>query len=445
MPMNPTLETTTMRKVYTRLLPFSVLCMFVCYLDRVNVGFAALTMNKDLGLSAYFFGLGAGAFYGGYCLFEVPSNLVLERVGARFWLARIMITWGLFSGAMALASGPISFVVLRFMLGAAEAGFFPGILFYFHSWFPMRHRGRMISWFTVATPISVALGGPISTGLLGLNGVFGLRGWQWIFIVEAIPAIILGFVLLIYLRDRPSQADWLTDEEKEWLATELTHERREVERVRTYTLFQSLTDFRVLALAVIYFGIVTASVGLVIFVPQIIKQMGVSNLQTGFLTMIPYLVGTISMIVWGHVCDRMRERRWNLVIACLVGAVGLIVAGMLGRSFWALAAMCLATIGFYGSKGPFWPLPSTFLTGTAAAAGMTLINSVGNLGGFFGPFIVGWIKDSTGRFDNGLYALAGFMLLAAVVTVIGVQAPRRSGAPNLGVGASAGGAAPLKR
>jgi ACS family tartrate transporter-like MFS transporter len=306
-----------------------------------------------------------------------------------------------------------------------RAGFFPGILFYFHYWFPMRHRGRMISWFTVATPISVALGGPISTGLLGLDGTFGLAGWQWVFIAEATPAVILGFVVLIYLRDRPAHASWLTSEEKEWLAAELAQERREIESVRTYTLFQSLTNIRVLALAVIYFGIVTASVGLVIFVPQIIKELGVSNLATGFLAAIPYIVGTVSMIAWGYISDRMGERRWNLFTGCLVGAVGLIAAGLLGGSFWSLLAMCLATIGFYGSKGPFWPLPSTFLTGTAAAAGMALINSVGNVGGFMGPFVVGWIKDSTGSFNNGLYALAGFMVLAAVVTVAGVQAPRR--------------------
>jgi MFS transporter, ACS family, tartrate transporter len=433
--MNPTVEQTAMRKVYVRLLPFSVLCMFVCYLDRVNVGFAALTMNKDLGLSAYLFGLGAGAFYGGYCLFEVPSNLVLEKVGARFWLARIMITWGLFSGGMAFVRGPIGFVVLRFLLGAAEAGFFPGILYYFHYWFPTRHRGRMISWFTVATPISVALGGPISTGLLGLDGVLTLRGWQWVFIAEAVPAIILGFLLLAYLRDHPTQAGWLTVEEKRWLTAELAQERRDLEAIRTYTLWQALTNIRVLALAVIYFGIVTASVGLVIFVPQIIRQMGVSNLQTGFLTMIPYVVGTISMIIWGYVSDRMRERRWNLFFGCLAGAVGLALAGMLDRSLWALAAMCLATIGFYGSKGPFWPLPSTFLTGTAAAAGMALINSVGNIGGFFGPFIVGWVKDSTGTFAEGMYALAAFMVLAAAVTAIGVQGrrPQRASA-RLGIG-----------
>jgi len=230
--MTRTAEQTTMRKVYLRLLPFSILCMFVCYLDRVNLGFAALTMNKDLGFSAYLFGLGAGAFYGGYCLFEVPSNLLLEKVGARFWLARIMITWGLFSGAMAFVSGPISFVSLRFLLGAAEAGFFPGILFYFHYWFPARHRGRMISWFTVATPISVALGGPISTALLGLDGTFGLAGWRWVFLVEAAPAVILGFVLLVYLRDRPAHASWLTQEEKDWITSELAHEKRELEAVR---------------------------------------------------------------------------------------------------------------------------------------------------------------------------------------------------------------------
>src|SRR6266481_6092122 len=236
-------------------------------------------------------------------------------------------------------------------------------LLYFHYWFPARHRGRMISWFTVATPISIALGGPISTGLLGLDGTFGLAGWRWVFLVEALPAVILGFVLLIYLRDRPAHASWLTQEEKDWIAGELAHERRELEAVRTYTLFQSLTNIRVVALAVIYFGIITASVGLVIFVPQIIKQLGVSNLQTGFLTMIPYVVGTISMVAWGYVSDRMQERKWNLFIGCLVGAAGLIFAGLLGGSFWSLAAMCLATIGFYGSKGTFWPLPSTFLTG----------------------------------------------------------------------------------
>jgi ACS family tartrate transporter-like MFS transporter len=283
----------------------------------------------------------------------------------------------------------------------------------------------MISWFTIATPISVAFGGPISTGLLGLDGVFGLAGWKWVFLAEAAPAVILGFLLLTYLRDRPGHAAWLTHEEKDWIETELAHEKRELEAVRTYTLFQSLTNIRVIALAVIYFGVITASVGLVIFVPQIIKQLGVSNLQTGFLTMIPYVVGTISMVVWGYVSDRMQERKWNLFIGCLVGAAGLIIAGLLGGSFWSLAAMCLATIGFYGSKGPFWPLPSTFLTGTAAAAGMALINSVGNVGGFIGPFLVGWIKDSTGNFDSGLYALAGFMLLAAVITAVGVQVPRR--------------------
>jgi MFS transporter, ACS family, tartrate transporter len=423
--MTPTAEKTTMRKIYLRLLPFSILCMFVCYLDRVNVGFAALTMNKDLGLSAYLFGLGAGAFYGGYCLFEVPSNLILEKVGARVWLARIMITWGLCSGAMAFVSGPVSFVILRFLLGAAEAGFFPGILFYFHYWFPARHRGRMISWFTVATPISVAVGGPISTAILGLDDTFGLAGWQLVFLLEAAPAVILGFLLLTYLRDRPANASWLTREEKDWIESEIARETYELETVRKYTLFQALTNIRVLALAVIYFGVVTASVGLVIFVPQIIKQLGVSNLQTGFLTMIPYVVGTISMVVWGYVSDRMQERKWNLFIACLVGAAGLVIAGWLGGSFWSLAAMCLATIGFYGSKGPFWPLPSTFLTGTAAAAGMALINSVGNLGGFMGPFLVGWIKDATGSFETGLYALAGFMLLAAVVTAVGVHAPHR--------------------
>ena len=423
-------ERSAMRKVYLRLLPFGCLCMIVCYLDRINVGFAALTMRADLGLSATAFGFGAGCFYAGYCSFEIPSNIILMKVGARFWIARIMLTWGLLSMAMALVWNTTSFITLRFLLGLAEAGFFPGMLLYFTFWFPSAHRGRMVAWFGVATPVAVAIGGPISSVLMLLDGIWGLAGWKWLFIGEALPAVILGFVCLVYLVDGPLKANWLTAEEKAWLAAEMERERKEVTEAHgLISMWQALINPRVLALAVIYLGIVTASVGLVLFAPQIIKQAGLSNFATGFVTSIPYIAGVIGMILWGHLSDRMNERRWNLFAGCVLSAAALVLAGWLVGTIVAVAAMCLATVGFYGSKGPFWSVPNTILSGTAAAAGLAFVNSVGNLGGWFGPTIVGWLADKTGGFAGGLYVLSGFCALAAVVTVIGVAGARRVSAP----------------
>ncbi len=424
-------ERSAMRKIYLRLLPFGCLCMIICYLDRINVGFAALTMRGDLGLSATAFGFGAGCFYAGYCIFEIPSNIILTKVGARFWIARIMLSWGVLSMAMALVWSATSFIALRFLLGLAEAGFFPGMLLYFTFWFPAAHRGRMVAWFGVATPAAVAIGGPISSFLMQLNGVWGLAGWKWLFVGEGVPALILGVVCLVYLVDGPLKASWLTQEEKDWLAAEMERERKEVTAEHGYiSMWQALVNPRVLALAVIYFGILTASIGLVLFAPQIIKQAGLSNFATGFVTSIPYIAGVVGMIVWGHLSDRMKERRWNLFAGCVLSAAALVFAGWMVGTFVAVAAMCLATVGFYGSKGPFWSLPNTILTGAGAAAGLAFINSVGNLGGWFGPTIVGWIADKTGGFQGGLYALAGFCVLAAVVTVIGVAVPRRAATPS---------------
>jgi MFS transporter, ACS family, tartrate transporter len=424
--MPSAIERSAMRKIYLRLLPFGCVCMIICYLDRINVGFAALTMRGDLGLSATAFGFGAGCFYAGYCTFEVPSNIIMTKVGARFWIARIMITWGLLAMAMALVWSTASFITLRFLLGLAEAGFFPGMLLYFTYWFPAVHRGRMVAWFGVATPVAVAIGGPISSYLMLLDGTWGYAGWKWLFIGEAFPAVIMGFVCLFYLVDGPMKASWLTQEEKEWLAAEMERERREVTANHgEISMWQALVNPRVLALAVIYFGVVTASVGLVLFAPQIIKQSGLSNFATGFVTSIPYIAGVIGMIAWGHLSDRMKERRWNLFVACLVSVAALVIAGSTVGTYWAVVGMCLATIGFYGSKGPFWSLPNTMLSGTAAATGLAFINSVGNLGGWFGPTIVGWVADKTGGFRGGLYALAGFVLLAAAVTLVGVPASRR--------------------
>jgi ACS family tartrate transporter-like MFS transporter len=427
--MADSVERTAIRKVYWRVLPLLFAAYFVCYLDRINLGFAALTMNKELGFSATVFGWGAGIFYLGYCLFEVPSNVALARFGARVWIARIMITWGLLSGAMAFITGDTSLFVVRALLGAAEAGFFPGMILFFTYWFPPAHRGRVVGLFMTAIPVSIALGGPVSTSLLELDGLLGLAGWRWLFIGEALPAVLLGLAVLVWLTNRPAEASWLTAAERDWLIGELEAERRDIESVRVYSVLQSLLDWRVLALSAIYFGIACGSLGLVIFLPQIIKQLGVSNLMTGFVSAIPYVVGTVGMIVWGHVTDRMMERRWNLFFACLLASVGLITAGILTGSYWALAGMAAATIGFYGMKTPFWPLPSTFLTGTAAAAAIALINSIGNVGGFVGPIVVGTLKDATGSFEAGLYVLTGCALMSAIVTLVAVHAPRARPAP----------------
>jgi ACS family tartrate transporter-like MFS transporter len=416
--MADTVEQSTARKVYWRLLPLAVLTYFLCYLDRINVGFAALTMNKDLGLDAATYGMAAGAFFWGYCLFEVPSNLVLEKVGARLWIARIMISWGILSGVTAFATGPWSFMIVRFLLGVAEAGLFPGMILFFTYWFPDWHRGRIMAGFTVALPLAVAAGAPLSTSIIvGFEGFWGLAGWKWMFIAEAIPTVLVGFVFFFLVTDRPQQAHWLSDGERTWLITTLDEERRLIEAKRKVSLWQSFWEPRVLVLALNYFGIVTASLGLLLFLPQMVKQLGLTTMQVGWVTMIPYAFGALSMVLWGWISDRMGERRWNLFVACMVAALGLVIAGLTISTPWAVVGMTIATIGLYGTKGPFWTLPSMILTGSAAASGVAWINSVGNLGGFFGPTAVGWVKTLTGSYASGLYLLAGLAVLSAVTTI----------------------------
>ena len=409
-------EQAAVRKVYWRLLPLAILTYFLCYLDRINVGFAALTMNKELGLDAAIYGMAAGAFFWGYFLFEVPSNLILHKVGARRWIARIMVSWGLLSGATALCVGPLSFLTMRFLLGLAEAGLFPGMILFFTYWFPDSHRARIMAGFTVALPLAVAVGAPLSTALLELNGTLGLAGWKWMFIAEAVPTILVGVFFLFFVTDRPAGAHWLADDERAWLISTLAEEARLVEARRKVSLWESFWTPKVLVLTLNYFGIVTASLGLLLFLPQMVKQLGLTNMQVGWVSMIPYAFGALSMIVWGYVSDRMGERRWNLFGACMVAAAGLVIAGMTVGTAWAVVGMTVATIGLYGTKGPFWTMPSMFLTGAAAASGIAWINGIGNLGGFFGPTAVGWVKDLTGSFASGLYLLAGMALVAAVST-----------------------------
>ena len=415
----------TILKVSWRLLPLIVAAYLVAYIDRTNIAFAALTMNKDLALSAYIYGWGAGIFFLGYALFEVPSNVVLARVGARRWIARIMITWGIVSGLMAATTGPASFLTLRFLLGVAEAGFFPGIIFYLSNWFPATYRGRVISALFLAQPVSNALASIASGAILEMDGILGLKGWQWVFILESIPAVVLAFVVLRQMTDRPEQAKWLDVDERTWLEAELEAERKEVESRGTLNLWQALTDRRVMILSLIYLGMMTATYGITFFLPQIIKGFGLSNLITGFVSAVPYTIGAFGLLAWGFSSDRRKERHGHLMVAMIVAAVGLAGAGIFGISWWALAAMALTTVGLYGSRPAFWPMPSIFLTGTAAAAGIALINSIGALGGYIGPFVVGWIKDSTSSFENGLYFLAACALASAAITKFATQPARK--------------------
>ena len=423
--MDRTLEQSTMRKVYLRLLPFAVLSYMLAYIDRINVSFAGLTMRGDLDMSAGTFGFAVGMFYWAYFIFEVPSNVILEKVGARIWIARIMITWGILAGLTAMVTGSTSFAIVRFLLGVAEAGFFPGIILYFTYWFPSHHHARIVSGFLVGLPVAVAIGAPISTALLGLDGLFGLRGWQVMYIAEAIPTVVIGVITFFVLTDRPEQAKFLTAEERNWLVTRIAAERRATEAVRTFTLWQALYNPKVLLLALNYLGIVTASLGMLIFIPQMIKSLGdYSNMTVGWLTMIPYTCGAIAMVVWGRISDRMNERRWNLFIGCVFSTVGLVIAGMTMGTWWALVGMSIAAMGFYGSKGPFFAMPPMFLSGAGLAAGIAWINSIGNLGGFFGPWYVGVMKDLTGSYAGGLYGLALLGLVAAIVCALFLHIPK---------------------
>jgi MFS transporter, ACS family, tartrate transporter len=424
--MDAALQRSTMRKVYLRLLPFAVLSYVLAYIDRINVSFAGLTMRSDLGMSAATFGFAVGMFYWGYFIFEVPSNVILEKVGARIWIARIMITWGILAGLTAAVSGSTGFAIVRFLLGVAEAGFFPGIILYFTYWFPSRHHARIVSGFLIGLPVAVALGAPISTALLGLDGLFGLRGWQIMYIAEAVPTVFIGVLTYFVLTDRPQEAKFLSEEERNWLVNTIAAERRATEAVRKFTMWEALYNPKVLLLALNYLGIVTASLGMLFFIPQIIKSLGnYSNMTVGWLTMIPYICGAIAMVIWGRVSDLMNERRWNLFVGCVFSTIGLVIAGATMGTWWALVGMSIAAMGFYGSKGPFFAMPPMFLSGPALAAGIAWINSIGNLGGFFGPWYVGVMKDMTGSYAGGLYGLALLGLVAAIVCAAFLHIPNR--------------------
>ncbi|MBF6639762.1 MFS transporter [Rouxiella badensis] len=416
--MNNHLEKRVMRKVTLRIVPFIMLLYFIAFIDRVNIGFAALTMNKDLGFSPTVFGFGAGIFFIGYFLFEVPSNLILHKVGARIWIARVMITWGLVSGCMAFVQGTTSFYVLRFLLGVAEAGFFPGIILYLSYWFPATRRAQVTAIFMAAAPLSTVLGSPLSGALLEMHGMMGYAGWQWMFFIEAIPALILGVVVLFYLTDRPEKARWLDDEEREWLQNTMHAEQFNRSGVKHQSAWRGLADKRVLALALVYFGTSAGLYTLGIWSPQIIHTLGVSSLEIGFLNAVPAVFGVIAMVLWARHSDRTGERNWHVISACILAAVGLFFAGNASTMLTVILALTLVNIGISASKPPLWSMPTLFLSGPAAAAGIAAINSIGNLGGFVGPMMIGIIKEYTGSFTYGLYFVGGLLLISAIVVLI---------------------------
>ena len=406
-------------------MPLLMGCYLLAYLDRINIGFAAVAMNHDLHLDAYHYGLGAGLFFWGYFFFEIPSNLALQRYGARRWIARIMVTWGLLSMGTAFVKGWVGFLVLRFLLGVAEAGLFPGVILYLTYWFTAEYRARIIAAFMVAIPVSLAIGSPISSAILAMDGIGGFKGWQWLFLIEGAPTLLLAVIVWMTLPDRPRDARWLSADQKGWLEETLDKEQRKVQAAHGMSFWRTFIDVRVLGLSFIYFANLTTNLGLAFFLPQIIKEIGFTNVQSALITSIPYVLGAIGALLWGYYSDKYKERRISLFLALLVSALGLAGAAFLGNTLGAVAWMSVAAIGIYGAKAPFWPLPSMFLAGSAAAGGIALINSVGNLGGFAGPYIMGWVKNATGSFQAGLYVLAAFGVAAAIVTLLVVKSVPR--------------------
>ncbi len=412
------LEEATIRRVTWRLIPFLLVLYVVAWLDRVNISFAALQMNEDLNFSASVYGFGAGVFFVGYALCEVPSNLILAKVGARRWIARIMLTWGVISIAMMFVTTATVFYVLRFLLGVAEAGFLPGIIYYLTEWYPARQRARAVGWFMSAIPLSIVVGGPVAGLILQMNGVMHLHGWQWLFLLEGVPAVLLGFVVLGYLTDRPEEAHWLAPEQRQWLCARLREEAAATERQHNIRLREALLHPVVWLLALVMFTCQTGSYGLSLWIPQIVKSLsGLSDFLVGMITAIPYIAAAIGMALIGASSDRTGERFYHIAIPSFVAVIGFSLSAWLVSPVPALVALTIAAIGDLGSRGPFWALPPQFLKGSSAAGGIALINTIGSVGGFVGPYAVGLVLDYTGSYSGGLIFLAALLLVGAVITL----------------------------
>jgi MFS family permease len=420
------LEAVTMRRVSWRLLPFLLLAYLISYIDRVNIGFASLQMNKAVGIDAKAYGLGAGIFFIGYFIFEVPSNLALERFGARTWIARIMITWGMCSSAFALIGGPTSFLALRFMLGAAEAGFFPGVILYITYWYPAHYRAIIVGIFMVAIPVAGLIGSPVSGAILYMDGTLGLAGWQWIFLLEAAPAVLLGAAAFVWLTDRPEHASWLAPRQQQWLVAELEAERRRAPRISHDSVWRVLSNRYVLIMALVYSGATGASTALALWMPQLVKSFGLTNWQTGLLNAVPFGISAVCMILWGRSSDRSGERVWHNALPLAWMVLAMIATFLAIGSLWAMIPLLtLIAAGTYATKGPFWALSSEWLGATSAAAGLAQINALGNLAGFVFNYLIGWIQAETGSFPLALMPIAAVATIGMIcVLVIGRRQPR---------------------
>ena len=406
-------------RVTRRLVAFAFICYVVAYIDRVNIGFAATALQRDLGLSSTAYGIGGGLFFLGYCLFEIPSNLILERVGARRWIARIMIGWGLVSMAMMFVTSTATFYAARVALGIAEAGFFPGMVLYFTYWIPASERARTGALFMMAAPISVIVGAPVSESLLSLDGALGLAGWQWLFLIEGFPAVILGLAALRVLTDRPERAAWLPERERAWLARTMAAERAARSAGHGSLVFEGFRSPKVWVLAAVYFLNTTVTYGVFLWLPKILRDLsGQSGWRLSVMTAIPFVAALIGMIVIGRHSDRTGERKGHVAACALTAATGLVLAAFFTNNLWLLVlSFTLSQIGQRSVMSVFWSIPPMVLGGTAAAAGIALINAVGNLGGFFGPSIMGWLHDMTGGYGGGFLVLASGLVVAAALVL----------------------------
>jgi ACS family tartrate transporter-like MFS transporter len=414
-------------RVARRLIPFSFLCYVVAYIDRVNIGFAASALQTDLGLTATGFGIGAGLFFLGYCLFEVPSNLILARVGARRWIARIMIVWGFASMGMMFVTGPTSFYVARILLGIAEAGFFPGMVLYLTYWIPEADRARTGALFMMAAPVAVIVGAPVSAALLKLHGLWGLAGWQWLFVGEGLPAVVLGLLALRVLTDTPDKAQWLAPHERDWLVAILQREQAERVAHHEASLLRTIAAPRVWVLIAVYFLNTVVTYGIFLWLPKILHDAsgGGGSLALSVMTTIPFIAALMAMVLIGRHSDRTGERKLHVAACALTAAVGLVLAAASGQNVLLLVlSFTLSQIGQRSVVSVFWAIPPIFLGGTAAAAGIGLINAVGNLGGAVGPSVMGWLRDATGAYQGGLLTLAAVLLLEAIL-VVNLKLPSR--------------------
>ncbi|MCD9672775.1 MULTISPECIES: MFS transporter [Klebsiella] len=415
--MNSTLEQITLKKITWRIIPYVMTVYFVGFFDRINIGFASLTMNQDLGFSDAVFGLGAGLFFLGYFITDIPSNIILQKVGPRIWLTRILISWAVITAFMVYVETATGFYILRFLLGVAEAGSFSGIILYLSTWFPGKRRAQMIALFMAAAPISAMVGSPLAGAILSLHGALGLKGWQLMFLICTIAAAVMGMFTWFYVNDRPEKNRWLTAEETNWLVTTLAAEKQNKNTAIKTSIWKGLTDIRVLTLAVVYFGTSAGLYSLNIWSPQFIKSFGLSTMEIGLVNAVPSAMAAVAMVMWARHSDKTKERTWHVVSACLLACIGFVLAGWTQSLPLAIAALIMANMGISSCKPPIWSIPSLFLSGPAAAAGLAAINAIGNLGGFAGPAIIGWLKTNTGSFSVALYCVAGMLVISALLTL----------------------------